>query len=96
MAEHPHERLVIRLLIGTLVGLIFLYIYFVSITTLNVIARKDAMRRADDLTSSIGALEQQYFALARSVTPESAQELGLVPVSNTAYVYAPGNVGMAN
>lgn len=93
--EHPMERLMQSGLFAVLIFLACLYLYFITATVLNVIARKDALGKVARIQGSIGGLEQEYFALSGEVNPASAKGLGLAPVSNTSYVYRPGNVGAA-
>ncbi|MEN9561599.1 MAG: hypothetical protein RIQ56_872 [Candidatus Parcubacteria bacterium] len=91
--EHPYETIAFRVFCATLFLLVCAYLYFVSASVLNVIARKDAMRQSLELTAKIGSLEQRYFNLSDSTTKEIAEELGLSPIAQTAYVFRPGNVG---
>lgn len=93
--EHPIERIVQRGALGALLLLACLYLYFVTATVLNVIAREDASSRVARLEGSIGALEQRHFALSESIDASSAQAVGLTEVSRTSYVYRPGVVGAA-
>ena len=93
--EHPIERLIFRALTVFLIALVCGYLYFVSASVLNVIARKDALAQVAVIQGSIGGLEQQYFKLSQAVTPQSGQALGLSPVGQPKYVYRPGNVTSA-
>lgn len=93
--EHPRERLVQNGLLLVLTLLACLYLYFITATVLNVIARKDALGKVVRIQGLIGGLEQNYFALSKEVNPASAKAVGLTPLSDTAYVYRPGNVGAA-
>jgi len=90
--EHPFERNAFRILLVLLALAAALYIYFVGASILNVIARKEAMRTTANLASSVAELEKQYFALAKGITPEEGQRLGLSAVSETSYVRTPGGV----
>jgi hypothetical protein len=93
--EHEYERIAFKWLFITLAVLIAAYLYFVSASVLNVIARKEAMRSMTESTSAIASLEQRYFDLSQGMTKETAGNLGLAPVSDTAYVFRPGTVGVA-
>ncbi len=93
--EYPIERLAQNGLIFVLIVLACLYLYFITATVLNVIARKDALGKVARIQGSIGGLERNYFALSQEVGPASAGAIGLAPVSHTSYVYRPGNVGAA-
>ncbi len=95
--EYPAERVILRALVAVLVVLAMGYLYFVSASIINIMARKEAMTQSGAIIASIGSLEGQYFSLTQSITPDSAVAIGLSPIStaNTAYVERPGNVGMA-
>ena|SRR3989344_530141 len=93
--EHPAEFLMRRVFAVALIALICGYLYFVSASVLNVMARKEALTRTALIQGSIGGLEQEYFKLSQSVRPNSGAALGLSPVAQTQYVYRPGNVGAA-
>lgn len=93
--EHPAERFVRHALVIGLLALGCLYLYFITSTVLNVIARKDALTKTATIEGSIGSLEQQYLALSKEVNASVASAVGLAPVSDTSYVYRPGTVGAA-
>ncbi len=88
--EHPLERFAFQALFAVLVLFLFAYLYFVTSSVFNVIARKEAETRAAQLESAIAALEHEYFALGEAIDADSAHTLGLAPISHTSYVYRPG------
>ena len=94
-AEHPLEHTAFRSLIAVLFILISAYLYFVTASVLNVIARKEALSQSTRLGTAIGAYERDYFAISQTVKPDAGLPLGLFPVANTAYVYRPGTVRQA-
>lgn len=94
--EHSAEALALRSLFALIAVLLLAYLYFVSASILNVMARKEALAQADSLQSQTALLEQRYFSLSQEITPAAAQELGLAPLSGTEYVYRPGTVGVAS
>ena len=93
--EHPAERILFRILIGALIALTFAYVYFVSASVMNVVARKEARAEIASLGSSVSLLERDYYAATASITPSAGARLGLAPVSETRYVHRPGAVGSA-
>jgi len=93
--EHPAERVVFRALAITLMVLTGSYVYFVSSSVLNVIARKEALAETASLGSKVSLLERDYYAAAAAITPSAGHRLGLAPVSNTRYVHRPGAIGAA-
>lgn len=94
--EHPLERRVLSILSIILVLLVASYLYFVTASILHVMARAEADAQSQQIESDIGSLEEQYFALSQSVSPQEAQTLGLAPVEGTSYVYRPGNAAVGN
>ena len=93
--EHPLERTIVRALIAILIALMCGYLYFVSASVLNVMARKEALGHIAKLQGTIGGSEQQYFTLSHAISPSAGASLGLRPLAKTQYVYRPGNVGTA-
>ncbi len=93
--EHPRERILTRVLGATLVVLFALYLYFVSASILNVMARREALVQIDTINGNIGMLEQHYLDLTSAITPQEGAKLGLAPVASTQYVYRPGVIGVA-
>lgn len=91
----PREEASVRILSGVLAVLVFAYIAFVSLSIVNVIARKEAMDSATALRAVVGQLERDYFALSNGVTSQSGDTLGLSPVSDMNFVHRPGAVGSA-
>jgi hypothetical protein len=90
--EHPLERQARIALLALLAVFIIGYLYCVSSSVLNVIARKEAAGRAAQLEGRIGQREQEYFRIAEGVTPEAGIALGLAPVAQTDYVRVQGAV----
>jgi hypothetical protein len=93
---HPAEGFILSALSLTLFLLLAGYVTLVSMSIVNVIARKEALDRVTSLRSTVSELEHQYFTLAEQVTAERGDELGLVKVSDTHYVKELGAVGMAD
>ncbi len=90
-AEHSLERAALRGICALLIVLACAYLYFVTASVLHVMARREALAKVDAIQGSIGALEQNYFALSQSITPQEGALLGLAPVSDTSYVYRQSN-----
>lgn len=89
----PSEETTTRLLCFMLLILVFAYVSFVSLSIVNVIARKEANDQATALRSVVGSLERDYFALSQTVGAANGDSLGLAPVSDTQYIHRPGSVG---
>ncbi len=89
--EYPAERIAFTLLVALLGILICAYFYFVIGSVFNVIAEKQADTGSSNMQGTIASLEQQYFALSQTLTPQAASDMGLAPIKSTGYVYRPGN-----
>jgi len=72
------------------------YIYFVSASVLNIIAKRTADNQSAQIEATIGDLENQYFALSQSITPQEGSVLGLTMVPVSDYVTRPGSLGIAD
>lgn len=93
--EHPYERTMMHALLAVLAVLCFGYLYFVGMSVMNIVARKEADAQTSRLQSAIASLEQQYFALSKDVDESAAVAIGLAPVDETHYVFRPGNAAAA-
>ncbi len=91
----PGEHVLLRVLLFALFACMLGYAYFVIVSITNVIAHKEAMTESDRLRSAVGLLEQEYFELAKTITPEAAGNLGMIPTSEISYIRRPGAVGVA-
>lgn len=89
--EHPAERYALSMLLLVLATLFCAYLYFVVGSVFNVIAEKEADARSNQIQTSINTLEEQYFSLTQSLTPQAASDMGLAPIRETQYVYRPGD-----
>jgi len=89
-AEHSLERVAFQAICVLLVALACGYLYFVTASVLHVMARREAIAHITNIQSTIGSLEQQYFALSQDLTPQVGSTLGLAPVSKINYVYRQG------
>lgn len=93
--EHPAEAIALRVVGMLLVLVVCGYLYFVTASILNVIARKEALSRVTVIQGTIGGSEQRYFELSNGISPEMGGALGLAPINQQHYVYRPGNIGAA-
>ena len=93
--EYPWEQTLLRVLLVSLGILTVSYLYFVAASVFNVIAHKEADLKSTRLETTIGKLEQEYFALSQQLTAETGASLGLSSITEQSYVYRPGNVGQA-
>lgn len=67
-------------------GAIVLYIYFLSVSVIAVIARKEAERDVGRMTAEVATLESQYALLDRSIDLVLAHTQGFVDVTAPKYV----------
>ncbi len=93
--EHPLEQAAFRVLCGMFAVLFCAYFYFVGLSVVNVIARKEAAVRSDNLEGAISVMEKQFFALNTTMSEQSAHSFGLTDIIATDYVYRPGTAAVA-
>lgn len=93
--EHPFERYALTVFLAALGLLIACYLYFVTLSVLHVIRRTEALAEIGRIQSSTAELEQNYLALSQQISPQEAETLGLSTVTNTSYVYRPGNAALS-
>src|SRR4051812_4168484 len=93
--ELPHEYAMLRALCFAVGILVFVYVYLVSASVLNVIAQREADQASASLQSNIGLLEGKYFALSHDITVQRAEKLGLQPLTESSFVYRLDTVGLA-
>lgn len=92
---YPGEHIAFQGLILALVGCVFAYGYFVSLSIMNVVTHKEAIAESDRLRSEVGMLEEEYFTLSKEISPEMAGRLGLTNTSDTSFIRRPGAMGSA-
>lgn len=91
--EHPFERQALTLCLAALMCLSCVYVYLVTTSVLHIMGQREAEKKSISMESSIASLEQNYFALSQSITPGTANTLGLAPITDTQYVYRQSTVG---
>lgn len=62
------------------------YLYFVGVSIMNVISNREASVESERLRSTVASLEEDYFALAKSISPGSAGNLQLTASAGTSFV----------
>lgn len=90
------EHHMLRMLAGFLGICVLAYAYFVGVSIMNVIAHKEASTQSERINRTVSVLEQEYFKLSNTMTPDLGARVGLVPTSDTTYVRRPGAVGYAS
>jgi len=73
-------------LVSVFVFCIFSYIYLVQGAIVNIVARQNMETELSALNSKVVDLETQYMKAKKTITPELAQGLGFVVVSNQKFV----------
>lgn len=95
VVEYQWERTLLRATLAMLMLLTLGYLYFVTASVLNVIAHREAVAHTTKIESEIGLLEQTYFSVSQTLTPETGSALGLSPITNQKFVYRHGTIGRA-
>ena len=89
------EEILLRVLAASAACLVVAYATLVSMSIVNVIARKEALEKITDTRSTIAQLEHEYFARTEALTLAQAGERGLSPVVEKRYVERLTSVGVA-
>ena len=93
--EHAWERRArVSLAVATVV-LVALYAVLVSMSIVNVIAQREALRDQSTASASIASLEHEYFNASDAITESRAETLGLTTVESTHYVTRTTRLGYA-
>ncbi len=86
--EHHVMRVLFALLFVCLAG----YVYFVSISIMNVIANREAAAESEKLRSIVGSLEREYFMLSDAISLDHAGSHGLTKTGDTTFIRRSANV----
>ena len=72
-----------------------LYIFFISLTVENIVARKSFEGRIVKTTMHIGELESTYMELRTGITPLLAESLGFNETENVVFAMRGMSAGLA-
>ena len=76
------EKKALLVLVGTIVSLLVLYVYFVNQTIWNIVARQDMTKSINNTSSDVATLEASYMALSSSLTIDHAYTLGFKDITS--------------
>jgi hypothetical protein len=62
------------------------YLYFILLSVIQIVLRQELMVSIQEAETTISELESTYFAYADMLTPQTAEQYGLVAVEPSAYV----------
>lgn len=80
------ERVLFWVLWVLLVSALFVYIYFIAMTVVQIVLRKELSVSMQEEESRISKLEAEYFQASSKLSRDIAPEYGLVDVAPSAYV----------
>ena len=92
-SAHPLELVAVRVMSGVVLLLIVAYVYGISASTFNIIARKQAESSAGVVRSSLAQLNAEYYTLTQGLTQSRAKTLGLSELREASYVTRDVHVG---
>ena len=84
--NNESQKICFWLFLGIFCLCLFSYGYLVRGAIVNVVERQNMENDLSALNSSVLNLESKYFELKNNVTPELAESLGFVTVSNKKFV----------
>ena len=86
MSCYRLERALFSGLCFLLLGAIFVYMYFISMTVLQVALRQELIVAIQEKELKVSQLEAVYFEKINTLSRDSATEIGLVVIEPLAYV----------
>ncbi|MEK7575783.1 MAG: hypothetical protein AAB491_01715 [Patescibacteria group bacterium] len=86
------RRKLFGLLIFSAILMISLYMYFMSVTVIKTVERKENIMIIQGLNSDNQALEESYFSILNKFNKDYAYSLGFVDQKNTDFVFKSGSV----
>jgi len=69
-----------------LIGIVFLYTYFVAFSIAFVVEREELVHNTIRLSEEVSRLEREYLAKSGGITESYASSLGLIPVTSKVFV----------
>ena len=79
------QRVILRILLGSLLSLSIVYIYMIGSITFNVVARKSLDRTAQILNSNISDLELTYLSNMNNINRTLATNNGFVDTKSNIF-----------
>ena len=79
------QRIIFRVLVGSLIALSIVYMYLIGSITFNVLARKTLEGTARTLGSNISNLELTYLDNANKINKDYALSKGFVDINNNIF-----------
>ncbi len=81
------RRKLFGLLIFSFILMIALYVYFMSVTVIKAIERKNNIMLIQNLNSDNQLLEESYFTILNKFNKDYAYSLGFIDQKNTEFVF---------
>jgi len=86
IAENSYiQRVILRVLVGSLIILSIIYAYLIGSITFNVLARKTLEGTVRTLSSNISNLELTYLGNANKIDKDFALSKGFVEINNNIF-----------
>lgn len=85
--QNVSVRNVMTVLLAAIAVSIFLYVYLLASTTVNVTMRKTLQNDSRELQSKIADLEAEYMVTRSALTLEKAKEYGFIEPDKQVFVY---------
>lgn len=86
IAENSYiQRVILRVLVGSLIILSIIYAYLIGSITFNVLARKTLEGTVRTLSSNISNLELTYLGNANKINKDFALSKGFVEINNNIF-----------
>jgi hypothetical protein len=93
--NHDTQRVIFRVLVGSLLALSIVYVYLIGSITFNVLARKSLDNTVRQVGSHISTLELTYLAKANEIDKNYAASLGFVETNANIFAMRAGAARVA-
>ncbi len=85
-----HDRRILWIFVLFFICSLSLYIYFLGVSVVAVIARKGAEQRSAAITANIMSLESRYVTMSKHIDLTLAKERGFVEITAPIYISGAG------
>ena len=85
MENNYSRKFIFKLLVGGLIAISIMYVYFIGSITFNILARKSLENNVTNLTNNINQLEIKYLADLSEINKDYALSHGFVDAHDNIF-----------
>lgn len=83
--DRETRKAIFRVLVGALIFLSLLYMYFIGSITFNILARKSLEVSLKDIGNNVSQIELEYIALSNSINSQMGKDIGFIEAKGTIF-----------